>query len=143
VSTRRARRAGALAVPVLALVLLAVLACAETGLLPGETEPPPSGIRGSVILGPTCPLDHEPGSNEPIPCLTPYAARLAVVDAEGQVATHVTSGADGRFEVTLPPGEYTVAPENGDPYPFAQSVPVVVVAGEYVEIQVNYDTGIR
>jgi len=129
----------------LGALLLAVIVgagCDDPG--PGGTTPtPPSGIRGTVLLGPTCPLNHEPGSSEPVPCLTPYSARLAIVDAEGQAVTHVTSAGDGTFQVDLPPGEYTVAPENGDPYPFAQSLPVVVVAGEYTEIQVNYDTGIR
>ena len=129
----------------LGALLLAVLvggACDDPGLS-GATPPAPSGIRGTVLLGPTCPLGHEPGSSEPVPCLTPYAARLAMVDADGQVVAHVTSAADGSFQVDLPPGEYTVAPQNGDPYPVAQSLPVVVVPGEYVEIQVNYDTGIR
>jgi hypothetical protein len=55
--------------------------------------------------------------------------------------TKVTSGDDGRFQLDLAPGEYTLAPQNGDPYPTAPSMPVIVVAGQYTDIQVNYDNG--
>jgi hypothetical protein len=127
---------------VAALFALALVACAEAGP-PVDTPPPPSGIRGSVILGPTCSTGAEPGAHEPVPCLTPYAAQLAVLDGESQVVTRTSSDPDGRFEVTLPPGEYILAPEGGDPYPIAQPIPVSVTAGEYAEVQINYDTGIR
>lgn len=127
---------------VVCAVALATAGC-EGIASPFETPAPPSGIRGTVILGPTCSTGQEPGAHEPVPCLTPFSAQLAVLDAESAVVTRTTSGADGRFEVTLPPGEYVVTPEGGDPYPIAQPVPVSVGAGVYVEIQVNYDTGIR
>ncbi len=124
-----------------ALVAL-VVGCTDVGL-PGETPRAPSGIRGSVILGPTCATGNSPGGNEPVPCLTPYSAELVIVDGENAVVTRTTSGADGRFEVTVPPGEYVVTPSSGDPYPIAQPIPVSVGAGEYVEVEINYDTGIR
>lgn len=127
----------------LAFVLaLVVGGCSEIGLV-GESQAPPSGIRGTVLLGPTCPTGEEPGEYEPVPCLTPYAAELVILDSETVVVERVTSGPDGRFEVTVPPGEYVVAPETGENYPIAQPVPVTVPPGEYAEIQINYDTGIR
>jgi len=113
---------------------------------PGTTTPPPSGVRGTVILGPTCPIGGEPGASDPIPCLTPYVAQLVVVDGQGVAVAQVTSDADGRFEVTLPPGDYVITPTppaSGDLFPIAQPLSVVVIAGEYLEIQINYDTGIR
>jgi hypothetical protein len=128
------------------LILVALLAstgCGDLTLGPGDTPTVPSGIRGTVVLGPTCPLEASPGANEPVPCLTPYAARLVILNAENAVVDGVTSGADGRFEVTLPPGDYVIAPESGDPYPIAQPLPVTVIAGQYIEVEVNYDTGIR
>ncbi|CAN5573149.1 hypothetical protein BH23CHL6_BH23CHL6_05530 [soil metagenome] len=128
----------------MAVGLLGLAAAGCTGVgSPFDTPAPPSGIRGTVILGPTCSTGEAPGAHEPVPCLTPYAAQVAVLNGEGAVITRTTSGADGRFEVTLPPGEYIVTPEGGDPYPIAQPVSVSVGVGEYVEIQVNYDTGIR
>lgn len=124
-------------------VLLALVGCGELTLGPGDTPSEPSGIRGTVVLGPTCPLEASPGANDPVPCLTPYSAQLVILNAENAAVARVASGADGHFEITLPPGDYVIAPESGDPYPIAQPLPVTVAAGQYVEIEVNYDTGIR
>lgn len=128
------------------LVLLVVLlaGCAVPfGGLPDATPLPPSGITGTVILGPTCPVESEPGAHDPVPCLTPYAAQLVVLDENNSVVARVSSGDDGAFRVDLPPGDYVVAPLGGDPFPIAQPVNVRVTVGDYVAVQVNYDTGIR
>jgi hypothetical protein len=127
-----------------ALALL-VVACApgQPGARAGETPAAASGIRGTVILGPTCPTGSEPGAHDPVPCLTPYAAQLVVLDAQDQVVARLSSGDDGHFQVDLPPGEYVIAPQSGDPFPIAQPVTVLVNPGSYAEVQVNYDTGIR
>lgn len=120
-----------------------VLACGEIGL-PFETDPAASGIRGMVTLSPTCPVVSSPGANDPEPCVTPYAATLVVLDGENVVVTRVTSGGDGHFTVDLPPGDYVLAPETGqDSYPIAQPQSVTVVGGQYAEVEINYDTGIR
>jgi hypothetical protein len=127
------------------LVLLVVGLCLiECGPGGGASQSPssPSGIRGTVFLGPTCPGPVDPSATDE-PCVTPYSAQLAILDADGKAVTHVTSGADGTFQVDLPPGDYTVAPQNGDPIPSAPSQPVSVEPGKYTEIQVNYDTGMR
>jgi hypothetical protein len=85
-----------------------------------------------------------PGANEPEPCVTFYSATLVVLDGESAVVTRVTSGQDGRFSVDLPPGDYVIAPSTGtDSYPIAQPQSVVVVAGQYADVEINYDTGIR
>jgi Prealbumin-like fold domain len=127
----------------LGLLLLLAVGCSEIGI-PVDTPTPPSGIRGTVVLGPTCPVEQEPGANEPIPCLTPYSANLAIIDSEGVRVESVTSGADGRFQVNLPPGDYVVTPASGpDTYPIAQPVSVTVPQGVYADVEINYDTGIR
>jgi len=128
------------------LALLAVLLLGCDGAFapaPDATPMPPSGITGTVILGPTCATGSEPGAHDPVPCLTPYAAQLVVLDSDNVVVARVSSGIDGNFRVDVPPGEYVVAPQGGDPFPIAQPVNVLVTVGEYVEIQLNYDTGIR
>jgi hypothetical protein len=133
-----------LSVAVLGLLVgSVVVGCSEIGINL-DTPPPPSGIRGTVLLGPTCPVESSPGANDPVPCLTPYAATLVVLDNEGVKVATVTSGADGKFQLDLAPGDYVVTPESGtDSYPIAQPQSVTVSAGTYTEIQVNYDTGIR
>jgi hypothetical protein len=132
--SRAARLAGAIG-----LAWLAVLAVACAPGEAGQTAAPPSGVRGSVLI---CPGPPDPESTAQ-PCDTPYKAQLAILDGDGKVVTRVTSGDDGRFQLDLAPGEYTLAPQNGDPYPTAPSQPVIVVEGQYTEIQVNYDNGAR
>lgn len=125
------------------LVGSVVLGCSEIGINL-DSPPPPSGIKGTVLLGPTCAIEASPGENNPVPCVTAYAATLVVLDNEGVKVATVTSGDDGKFQVDLVPGDYVVTPESGtDSYPIAQPQSVTVSAGIYTEIEVNYDTGIR
>ena len=132
-----------LLMPLLGAVFATVVGgCGNFGVVV-NTPPPPSGIRGSVVLGPTCPNPPSVGPDGQVPCLTPYAAQLVVLDGEGKVVTRATSAADGTFQVDVPPGDYVVAPATTDSYPIAQPVSVQVVAGNYAEVQINYDTGLR
>lgn len=125
------------------LVGSVIVGCSQIGINV-ETPPPPSGIKGTVLLGPTCAIEASPGDNNPVPCVTPYVATLVILDNEGVKVKTVTSGSDGKFQVDLPPGDYVVTPDSGsDSYPVAQPQSVSVSAGVYTEIQVNYDTGIR
>ena len=123
---------------VLALLALALSACG-TG---GPTNPPDSGIRGLVTLGPTCPVQVE---GDPQPCSTTYAATLEIHDqASDKLITTVTSGADGRFEVRLAPGTYRIVPQVAEVLPIASPLEdVVVAAGRFTEVQVDFDSGIR
>lgn len=130
----------------LSLILAALLAlfvgCSEIGISI-DSPTPPSGIRGTVLLGPTCPVGGEPGEDNPVPCVTAYAASLVVVDSESAVVARITSGNDGKFQVELPPGDYVVTPSTGaDTYPIAQPVSVTVSPGTYADVEINYDTGI-
>ena len=126
-------RAALLAVAIGLVVLPAGCGPADTG----QTPVLPSGIRGTVLI---CPGPPAPEASAQ-PCDTPYKVQLAVLDGDGNVVTRVTSGDDGRFQLDLVPGEYTLAPQNGDPYPTAPSQPVIVVAGQYTDVQINYDSG--
>jgi len=108
------------------------------------TQPSPaltSGIRGVVLLSPTCGAQAADAS----PCVTPYAARLVITDENGTIVGTITSGADGHFEIPLPPGNYVIQPKPGDGgVPFATSaIPVTVVADDYADVEVDYDSGIR
>jgi len=129
----------------LAFVACFALGCDSFGIS-GTTPTPPSGIRGTVVLGPTCPVGGDISQTGAVPsaCLTPYAAQLVVLDSENKVVKRITSGNDGTFQVDLDPGDYVIAPATGtDSYPIAQPQSVTVSPGQYVTIQINYDTGIR
>ncbi len=123
------------------LLAVLIIACGpESGPSPTPSAGPNSGVRGIVLLGPTC-ADL---SVDASPCLTPYAAQMAIVDSNGNFVTTVTSGPDGHFQVALPPGDYVIQPKS-DPngYPSGAAVPVSVVAGDFTDVEVDYDTGIR
>ncbi|GAB4252921.1 MAG: hypothetical protein Kow00122_10740 [Thermoleophilia bacterium] len=112
--------------------------------LPGGPEPLPgsgdSGISGLVLLGPLTPV-----SEEGLPTSRPYAATIVVRSADaGDEITRFRSGTDGRFSVSLPPGEYLLDPvPGGDPLPRAIRQKVSVEPHRYTVVTIEYDTGIR
>lgn len=122
-------------------ILILVLALAACTSAPAVgPSPQGGGIRGIVTLGPTCPVEQV---GQP-PCETPYAAELQVTRrSDGTLVQTVRSGADGRFEVSLPPGDYTVTGTAAEVLPVAAPVDVTVEAGRFSEIEVAYDSGIR
>ena len=123
---------------ILAIALTTLVACGPAA----PSTPPDSGIRGLVMLAPTCAVQQE---NDPDPCATTYAATLEIHDSatERLVAT-VSSGADGRFEVRLPAGTYDIRPQSAEVLPIGTPVDSVEVeAGRFTEVQVDFDSGIR
>ncbi|MFO1541282.1 MAG: carboxypeptidase-like regulatory domain-containing protein [Chloroflexota bacterium] len=134
-----------------ALVLAAALAAGPVlggcAVFEPEASPSPaptplaSGVRGTVLLGPTC-----EGATRADACTEPYVARLLVLDVDGGLVGEVTSDGDGGFALALPPGVYTIqpAPPEGDAlFPVAFPVSLVVGEGEWTEVGIDYDTGIR
>jgi hypothetical protein len=99
-----------------------------------------SGIRGQVLLGPTCPVER-PGR----PCTRPYQAWLTIRrEPANTVVRRVRSSAtDGRFSTQLPPGRYRLQPRNGRPYPRARAQTVTVNPQRFTVITVRFDSGIR
>jgi hypothetical protein len=117
-------------------LLFLLLACSSDALLGPEA---PQGIDGLVLLGPQCPVQSE---QDPCPDL-PYQATINVHDSDGERVTRVVSGKDGRFRVGLKPGRYSLRPVSGNPFPVAGDQGVDVERGVYVQVVVNFDTGIR
>jgi hypothetical protein len=120
------------------LLFLLLTACASNGDVEVASS---SGVRGRVLLGPTCPVEQQgsPCPDEPV-----EGVRVRAL-ADGDTIAEATSGADGRFELVLPPGRYTVEAVigAGGPGMFAKPVGVSVTAGAFVEIVVPVDSGIR
>lgn len=107
----------------------------------GESDSPEgeSGIEGLAVIGPNCPVEQV-GTECPD---EPYLATVAVMNGSGEEVTSFTADSDGRFRVALEPGGYTLQPENGNPFPQADSQMVVVVAGNYTQVVIQFDSGIR
>ena len=76
----------------------------------------------------------------------PLQARVVVLRANTtEEVAMVETGADGRFSIPLPPGSYELYGENlaGAPVPTAMPVAVTVMAGEFSEVTVRFDSGVR
>jgi hypothetical protein len=115
---------------VLVILALVLAAC-------GSAAAPTSGIRGTILAGPACPGPARIES----PCPDrPVSMTVEVVSGATVVATF-TSDAAGKFSVSIPPGSYTLRSKNG--LPALKSVTVVVVDGQFTDVELHADTGIR
>jgi hypothetical protein len=114
-------------------------ASADSGSINMSTD---SGIEGQVIIGPVCP---EPTREEPACQARAYQATLTVLDQHGHVITSFQTHEFGAFRISLPPGQYTLQPAGAasSPYPFTKGQTVMVTAGEFTQVRVTYDTGMR
>lgn len=118
-------------------LLLSSIACSVTPT-PNQT----SGVEGQVLLGPSCPVVRP---NDPNCADRPYQATLTILTTSGQEVARFSTDAEGKFHVSLAPGDYVLHPENanGPRWPHAQEQPFTVAAGRYTQITVTYDSGIR
>ena len=98
-----------------------------------------SGIRGTVLAGPTCPVER---AGNPCPD-KPIVADVRVVRADGSVAAATRSGTDGRYSVAVAPGRYTVQATSSSAFSGCRPVDVTVSQGAYATADVSCDTGIR
>jgi hypothetical protein len=98
-----------------------------------------SGLEGQVLLGPMCPV-VQVGQECPD---QPYQATLTVKSLDGLQITQFETDAQGRFQVSLVPGQYILHPESPDGLPFAGDQSFSVETGRYTQITVRYDSGIR
>lgn len=100
---------------------------------------PDSGIRGRVLIGPTCPVQRVGQT-----CVRPYRATIVVrSEPAGRLVARARSSADGRFTVALVPGRYVLVPQPGRPYPRSSPQTVTVRSHRYTRVLISYDTGIR
>lgn len=110
----------------------------------GPPVPPDSGITGTVVAGPTCPVVTDPP--DPSCADQPVAdAELVITTPEGSEVARTMSDADGTFGIMLAPGNYWLVARPveglmGTPEPQEFSV-VWGMPGP--ELVVAYDTGIR
>jgi hypothetical protein len=98
-----------------------------------------SGIEGQVLIGPVCPAykDDETCENEP------YQATISVLDKSEQLIKRFNTNEEGFFQVNLEPGTYILRPESPGQLPRADKQVITVIQGEYLTVNITYDSGIR
>lgn len=101
-----------------------------------------SGVRGTVSLGPTCPVERIPP--DPACADKPYAAAILVYRA-GSGTPFIIGNSDmsGAFQFSLPPGSYTINAGSGKTLPRCTPVNVIVPTDGYASTTISCDTGIR
>lgn len=101
-----------------------------------------SGVRGTVVVGPTCPVMQDP----PTPQCNdkPYATSVSVYRDGSAVPLLIgNSNASGAFEFSLPSGQYTLTANGGATLPRCSSVNVTIPLGGYATTTISCDSGIR
>ena len=101
-----------------------------------------SGVRGKATAGPVCPVERVPPDSAcaPRPVI---GATIVILDPSGKEVARATTGSDGTYHVTLPPGTYTVNPEKTTGIMRAPAPQPVTVVNGVVVLDLSYDTGIR
>lgn len=99
-----------------------------------------TGIRGTVLWGPVKPGPARMGQSDE----APLSATFNVLSAERKVA-QFRSGKNGKFEIILPAGEYTIVPDKSTPMPspWRQKKAVTVPDDGFVTVTLRFDTGMR
>ena len=102
-----------------------------------------SGIEGQTFISPTRPGPIRMGQG---PDRKPYQTTLVVMTAgEGREVARLETGSDGRFRVSLPPGEYRIGPPPAATrfLPRASEEMVKVLPGQFAQVTIHFDSGMR
>jgi hypothetical protein len=101
--------------------------------------PKGNGIEGQVLIGPMCPVVQQ-GQECPD---QPYQATLTVNTSNGVRITQLRTDEQGHFKLPLVPGDYVLHPESPNGIPSAGEQAFTVSSGQYTQITIHYDSGIR
>lgn len=108
-----------------------------------EPEKIDSGVEGIVTLGPTCPVMREGD----LSCADkPYATTIQAIamgSPKSSFFTTVESDKEGKYKITLPPGEYALQPVGGSVMPRCETKNITIKPSEILKINLSCDTGIR
>ena len=107
-----------------------------------EGAAPTPGVRGTVTLGPTCPVERTPP--DPLCAPKPYETPIVISPVGSSVPFLIgNSDASGSFQFSLPEGKYTLAAGGTKMLPRCSAVTVTVTASGYATADISCDTGIR
>ncbi|MFA6494892.1 MAG: hypothetical protein WC246_00805 [Candidatus Paceibacterota bacterium] len=101
-----------------------------------------AGIRGTIMLGPTCPVEHMPP--DPNCADKPYQTLVSIFRASDP--THpfllIMSNVSGTFSVSVPPGQYTLSAGESR-LPSCDHPSITVLPHAFSSVTISCDTGIR
>lgn len=102
-----------------------------------------SGVSGTVLLGPTCPVMKNPP--DPQCADKPFKTSLAITTADqNSVIKTISSGEDGKFRAELAPGNYAIrSAAAANILPYCRSELFKVEINKITEVIVYCDSGIR
>ena len=106
------------------------------GILPFE-----SGIKGTITVGPQCPVVK---ADEPCPDL-PYVGKVNIFRASNRRNPFIVieTNKEGKFEVSTAPGDYIVIAGDNTKFPSCGEKAVTVGPTSKVSINIACDSGIR
>jgi hypothetical protein len=118
------------------LLLLLVLSCNKKT----AREKLSSGVEGQVLLGPMTAVVTQNSKPD-----RPYQATINVLDSTRNEITQIETDKEGRFKVPLEPGVYILSPIAPNPPlpPTPEEKKVQVKEGEFTQVLIRFDTGIR
>lgn len=100
-----------------------------------------SGVEGIVLLGPQCPVQRIGDTS----CDDkPYPTSIEIFREGSDRPYKIVQTDEGAFfKAELEPDVYVVKPQGGRPFPHCSERLVEVFAGEFIEVTLLCDTGIR
>ena len=104
-----------------------------------ETASAESGVEGQVFIRSMCPV-IQAGQECPNQF---YHATLTVNSPDRRTIVQVQTDAQGHFKIPLQPGNYILHPESSNSMPFAAEQSFSVAGGQFTQVVVNYDSGVR
>jgi len=114
------------------------------GVLPGAGQGGggATGIRGTVTLGPICPVVRpDDPSCDPRPV---GGATVTVRTLDGTTVARVTTEPDGGYAIGLPPGRYVVEATQAEGFTKSSGrADVTVTPNRQTAVDLAFDTGIR
>jgi hypothetical protein len=98
-----------------------------------------SGVRGTVHAGPTCPVERadQPCADRPV-----TGARVQAQRSGTNVVSDTKTDGQGRYAITLPPGDYVLTVTTDQAMSCDQPT-ARVVRGKITTVDIACDTGIR
>jgi hypothetical protein len=73
----------------------------------------------------------------------PYQATITVNSPNGGAIVQFQTDGGGHFRIPLAPGEYILHPQSPHGISLAADQSIIVGTGQYIQIVVKYDSGIR